>query len=80
MATQSTVVVGGAVEGNIGSCEVKSTSVSLDSWHTQTLAVNSCTGEVVSNNSYYDWSYIYFPVMIVFVIVTILVFVRGIFD
>lgn len=39
------------IEGNIGSCEIKSNTYSLDSWHNQTVAINSCTGEIVSTQS-----------------------------
>jgi len=59
------VPIGGNVQGNIGSCEIKTTSIDLSSFYKQTIAVNSCNGEIVSSNSYYDWGYIYFPLMVV---------------
>lgn len=81
MATQTpTVVVGGSVEGNIGSCEVKTTSISKSSFYTQTIAVNSCSGEIVSNNTFYDWSYVYFPLVLVIVFILIFGAFKTIFD
>lgn len=71
--TASAVVLGGSnVEGNIGSCEVKTATLSKSSFYTQTIAVNSCSGEIISNNTYYDWGYVYFPVTIVLVVALIL--------
>lgn len=80
--TQNTpVVVGGNIEGNIGSCDVKSTYINIDSWHKQTMAVNSCTGQVVYQSPiYYDWSYIYFPLAFVLVFVATIASLRVLFD
>jgi hypothetical protein len=80
MENKPTVLVGGDVTGNIGSCEVKSSNFSVSSFYTETVAVNSCTGEVVSQNIYYDWSYIYFPAALIFIIVAIFVSLRVAFD
>lgn len=41
--------------GNLGSCSVVSTNVSINSFYTETIAVNSCTGDIVSQNTYFDW-------------------------
>lgn len=42
------------IEGNIGSCEVKSTQFSHSFWKSETIAVNSCTGQIVAQNIYLD--------------------------
>lgn len=56
------------IAGNIGSCEIKSDSFSKDSWYTTTIAVNSCNGQIVSQNTYFEWGIIYWPLIILFVI------------
>lgn len=52
------LVVGGNVSGNIGSCEVNSTDVSKDFFHVETMAVNSCTGQIVADYIHIDGSII----------------------
>lgn len=65
-----TIVVGSPnINGNIGSCEVKSNTFSLDSFHNQTVAVNSCTGDVVSQTIYFEYGIIGFPAVIIFSII-----------
>lgn len=52
---KTNVIVGGSnVNGNIGSCEIKSNSFNKDFWNIQTVAVNSCSGEIISSNVYFD--------------------------
>lgn len=80
MATQPTVVVGGSVEGNIGSCKVEYTSIPVSSFYKNTVAVNSCSGEVISQNTWYDWGYIYGPGTFLLGVVVVLVIWRTIFD
>ncbi len=66
---KTNVIVGGSnVEGNIGSCEVRKTEYSKDSWNSGVILQDSCTGKIVGQYEYYDWSYIYFPLVIIFVI------------
>ena len=79
--TSPVVVTGGNVEGNIGSCEIKSTPVSADSWHTQVVAVNSCTGQVIYQSPiYFDWTYIYLPIATVLVLIAFGAMMRIMFD
>lgn len=59
------------VEGNIGSCEVKVSTMPVSSFYVRAIATNSCTGQIVGDNTYYDWGYIYGPAI---VIVTVFVF------
>lgn len=73
------VTNGSGINGNVGSCEVKTAYVQKDSWNTTAIAVNSCTGQVIESNTYFDWSYIYFPVMAV-VVLFIVRFIWSIFD
>ena len=66
---KTNVIVGGSnVNGNIGSCEIKSDNFSTSSWRTQTVAVNSCTGEIVSSKEYFDVGVIYFPAIIIIIV------------
>lgn len=62
------------VSGNVGSCEVKSVSFEKDSFHTMTVATNSCTGQIISQNVYFDWSIVYFPFCFVFAILVLNLF------
>lgn len=68
------------LSGNIGSCEVKTTSLSVDSFHTRSIAINSCTGAIVSDNTYYDWEYVYAPGVIVIILIAVGLFFRIIMD
>lgn len=47
-----TLIVGGNVSGNVGSCEVKSDFYKVSFFKEETVAVNSCTGEIVAQNIY----------------------------
>ncbi len=52
---ENKIIVAGGVNGNIGDCKVNSESMYLDSFHLRTIAVNSCTGEIVSDSgAYFD--------------------------
>lgn len=50
---KNTAIIGGNVTGNIGSCSVVSTDISTSMMYQKTVAVNSCTGEVVSQSQEY---------------------------
>ena len=65
------------INGNIGSCEVKTTDISIDSWNTQTIAVNSCTGQIVAQNTYFSWGIVLFAFG---AFIFIALFVRMIID
>ena len=52
---EKTLIVGSPnLEGNIGSCEVKSTEYKKTFFSRETTAVNSCTGEIVSKTEYFS--------------------------
>lgn len=75
---EKTLIVGGSVSGNVGSCEVKSTDIKISSWSYRTIAVNSCTGQVVSESTYRDYGNIFVGVMgILFVIGIVLFMIVG---
>ena len=82
--TNTNVLVGGSnISGNIGSCEIKNNTYSVSSFITRSTSINSCTGQIVSDNTYYDWSYIYFPGAIIAIVIFIAIFfrvIRVIFD
>lgn len=54
MTNQPTVVVGGTVSGNVGSCSIVETDVRVDWIHIRSMGVNSCTGGVVADYTYLD--------------------------
>ncbi len=66
--------------GNLGSCEVKSTTYSIDSWHSGVILQDSCTGKLLAQHEYYDWGYIYIPLVIVGMFVLVFAAVKMIFD
>ena len=80
----NTIIAGSEnIEGNIGSCQVNSQSFEVDSWHTQTIAVDSCTGKIIAQNTYFDWSVVYVPFFIIFILFGILLALgalRALFD
>ena len=78
--TTNNIVSTPNITGNIGSCEIKTSSMSVSSFYTQTMAVNSCTGEIVSQQTYYDYSYVYFPLVIIVMAILIFGTFRVIFD
>jgi len=43
------------IEGNIGSCAIEKTGGFIDMFHRQVYFINSCTGEIVSQNVFFDW-------------------------
>lgn len=63
------------IEGNIGSCEVKTIQNTTDNqvWRKETTVIftNSCSGEVIKENVYYDYSPITF-FGFVFILITYL--------
>jgi hypothetical protein len=76
----NTLVNSENIVGNIGSCEVKSTTYALSSFYKETVAVNSCTGEIVSDTTWYDYSYVYMPLMVIVLVVLFFSALRFIFD
>lgn len=72
------IVASPAITGNIGSCEVKKTDISVDSFHMTTVAINSCDGSIVSQNTYFDYSWFTIPLAIIFIVVAIVGSIVGI--
>lgn len=72
--TNTAVIPTNNVEGNIGSCSVQTSRVWVNSITAREFATNSCTGEVISDNTFIDWGFVYAPGV---VIVVILVFILG---
>lgn len=44
-----------SVGGNIGSCQVHEVSGFVDVLHRQVYFINSCTGEILNSNLYFEW-------------------------
>lgn len=75
------VVSSGNITGNIGSCSITSQDISVSSWTMETVAVNSCTGVVVADNTYFAWGNLILVVVAILVgIMFALGFIRLIFD
>ena len=53
------------VQGNIGNCSVNSQDVNVNSFYIRTVAVNSCNGNVISDNTYFDMTWIVIPGIII---------------
>lgn len=49
---EKAILAGGDIEGNIGSCQVLSETFDIKPFKVQTIATNSCTGEIVANTTY----------------------------
>lgn len=80
MQSKTVAVVGGEVTGNIGSCSVVSTNITVSSFYKETVAVNSCTGQVVADNIWYYWSYVAVPVTIFVIICGFASFIKWLTD
>lgn len=73
-------VVAGNVSGNIGQCVVNTTSVDVSSFYKHSFAVNSCTGQIVGDYTYYDWSYVFFPSVVIICIFALIVGMKWLVD
>lgn len=82
MDTQTTNVIASSpnINGNIGSCEIKNNSYSVSSFYTRSTSVNSCTGQIINDTTYYDYSYIYYPIAFFVIVLSLLILLRTIFD
>lgn len=65
------------VSGNIGSCEIKSDSYNVDLFHVQVVAVNSCTGRVISQNVMFDFDWFFY---VPFALCIGVAFLKMVFD
>ena len=76
MANTPVVMTNGNVQGNIGSCEIKTSEVSVSSFYKRSIALDSCTGQIVSDNTYYDWEYIYVPGVIIVIVLFLIIGIK----
>lgn len=63
------------ITGNIGSCEVKSITTAVSSFYNQVIVSNSCTGEIITNATYFDYMGLGFGALIGCCVLSILFFV-----
>ena len=65
------------IEGNIGSCEVKTIQNTTGNqiWRTETTVIftNSCSGEIIKENVYYN----YFPLLFISLVIILFISVVG---
>lgn len=67
-----TLIVGSPnISGNVGSCEIKSNEFSVSMFKSQTVAVNSCTGEIVASNIFISSDFIFYGIVIILIILFI---------
>lgn len=78
--TNTAVVPTANVEGNIGSCSVQTSRVWVNSITAREFATNSCTGEIVSDHTFIDWGFVYFPGVIVVIIIAVLLGMKKLMD
>lgn len=74
------VIAGSNVEGNIGSCSVIPSSYPVDFWYKEVVAVNSCSGEVVSKEVIFNGDIIFAGVAMLLLLAFIGAILRMIFD
>lgn len=43
------------IQGNIGICQINETSGVISVFYKQVYFINSCTGEIVNSNLFFDW-------------------------
>lgn len=55
---------GSGINGNIGSCQVNSTDVTTSFLYTTTIAMNSCNGTIISENTYINQGWIAIPIVL----------------
>lgn len=64
MNTTNTLVTSPNINGNIGSCQINTTDSTVDTFHTMTIAINSCNGEIVNKNIHIESTWIILPIVI----------------
>lgn len=65
---KTNVIVGGSnVNGNIGDCKVNSETFQKSLFYSQTTAVNSCSGEVISSEVIWDSGWLFFGLICIIV-------------
>lgn len=66
--TTTNIISTPEITGNIGSCKAENNTYSVSSFYTRSTTVNSCSGQIINDTTYYDWSYIYFPSTFIIVV------------
>ena len=56
-------ITGGEIVGNIGSCQVNTERVQTGFWTTQEIAVDSCSGEIISQAEFFDHGFLWFGLL-----------------
>ena len=66
------LLVSDGITGNVGECRINKESINVSSFYKRSIAVNSCSGEVVVDTTYFDFS-IYFPLVFAFIVLIMVV-------
>lgn len=67
------------ITGNVGSCAITSTDIKVNAFSTETVAFNSCTGGIVTQNTYIEYGKIGAILVLIFLIVLIGLFFKMIY-
>ena len=68
MNKTAVVAISPNISGNVGSCAVTSNSFQKTLFTVETVAVNSCTGEVVSQSVYFDSTWLFgVPIILIMI-------------
>lgn len=57
--TTTNIISTPEITGNIGSCKAENTTYAISSFYKQSTTVNSCTGQILRDVTFYDYSYIF---------------------
>jgi hypothetical protein len=68
------------IEGNIGSCEVKSTEFNKNFYTLQNIQTNSCTGEIVGSNTFLNPAVIFSLIMFMVLVFLVFVVIKNMYD
>lgn len=77
MTSTNVVAVSPGISGNVGSCSIISTDISVNTFYIQSEAVNSCTGQLVfQSEPYFDGQWIFGGMVgvLLFIFIAILAF------
>lgn len=61
------------IQGNIGICQINETSGVISVFYKQVYFVNSCTGEIVNSNLFFDWPVVVLVGVLMLVSLTLII-------
>lgn len=73
----NTLVASPNINGNIGNCQINSTDSTVDTFHTMTIAINSCNGEIVNQNVHLESTFIIVPIIVLTMVLGAILMVKS---